>query len=92
MAYKTIGAIENISEIPLNQNLIVTGSVSNVGWMWRIEGIFKHTKNGIVFKDTHGCAHLVDENISLSILKKIYCVVRINSDRRRIRNEISRLQ
>lgn len=70
MEHKTIGAIESISEIPLNHNLIVTGSVSNVGWMWRIEGVFEHAKSGIVFRDIHGCVHHVDENISLSILEK----------------------
>lgn len=71
MSYKKVGAIENISEIPFNTNIIVTGSVSGIGWMWRIEGIFKHEKSGIVFRDIHGCVHHVDGNISLSILEKI---------------------
>lgn len=70
VVYKTIGSIEDISQIPLNQNLIVTGSVSDVGWMWRIEGVFKHTKNGIVFKDIHGCVHHINKNISLTMLEK----------------------
>lgn len=70
MAYKKIGSIENTSEIQFNQKLIITGSISSVGWMWRIEGVFGHAKSGIVFKDLHGCVHHVDENISLSILQK----------------------
>ncbi len=41
MAYKKIGAIESISDAPINKNLIVNGHVNKNGWMWHMGGMFK---------------------------------------------------
>jgi hypothetical protein len=69
MTYKRVGTIKNASEIPFDKNLIVTGILGS-GWMWRMEGVFKHKENKVVFEDIHGCVSKVKGNINLTILEK----------------------
>ncbi|MCO7175542.1 hypothetical protein ACFP7A_00885 [Sporolactobacillus kofuensis] len=72
MAYKKIGTIDNISQIPFNKNLIVTGRMGN-GWSWHMPGVFKKQGNKIVFRNVHEMSTEIDKNtiIGLNILEEI---------------------
>lgn len=71
MVYKRIGTIDNISQIPFNKNLIVTGRIGN-GWSWQMPGVFKKQENKIVFRNEYEMSTEIDENtvISLNVLEK----------------------
>ncbi len=71
MKYKRIGTIDNISQIPFDKNLIVTGRIGN-GWSWQMPGVFKKQENMIVFRNEHEMSTVIDKNteISLNILEK----------------------
>lgn len=72
MEYKTIGTIDDISEIPFDKNLIVTGNIGG-SWKWRMPGVFKKSGSKIVFRNEHEMSTKIDENteIGLNILEKI---------------------
>ena len=72
MEYEKVGAINNISDIQFNKNIIVNGSVDKTGWMWHMGGRFEKRKDKIVFVDNViGLAREVKEGeISLNILEK----------------------
>ena len=72
MAYKRIGAIESIFDIPMNKNLIVTGHVNKNDWMWCMGGMFKKKGDEIIFINEHGMVtKVVDGEIGLTILMMI---------------------
>lgn len=72
MRYRKIGTIDSITEIPFNENIIVSGRVDKVGWMWQMGGIFDREENQIVFKNEHGMTTKVEgREISLNVLEKI---------------------
>lgn len=72
MKYRKIGTLDNISEIPFNRNIIVSGRVDKTGWMWQMGGTFKKEKNQIIFKNDYGMTTKVEEKeISLNVLEKI---------------------
>lgn len=72
MAYKKIGIIDNITEIPLNKNIIVSGHVDGIGWMWHMGGIFKKKGNEVIFQNEYGMSTKVQNGkIGLNILRKI---------------------
>ena len=72
MRYRKIGTIDSITEIPFNENIIVSGRVDKTGWMWQMGGIFDREENQIVFKNEYGMTTKVEEKeISLNILEKI---------------------
>jgi len=73
MGYKKIGTIDDISEIPFNKNVIVSGRVDKTGWMWQMGGVFGKGGDKIVFVDNEiGMAREVkEEEISLNVLEKI---------------------
>ncbi|MFL0365357.1 hypothetical protein ACH0BF_20325 [Pseudobacillus sp. 179-B 2D1 NHS] len=72
MEYKMIGTIDNISEIPFDENLIVTGRIGS-SWRWRMPGVFKKQDNKIIFRNMHEMSTEIDENteIGLNILEKM---------------------
>ncbi len=73
MGYKKIGTIDDISELPFNKNVIVSGRVDKTGWMWQMGGVFGKRGDKIVFIDNViGMAREVKEGeIGLNILEKI---------------------
>lgn len=67
--YQRVGTIKNISEIPFDKALILTGTLGS-GWLWRMPGMFKKREGGIVFEDHCGCVSSVDETkINLAIME-----------------------
>jgi hypothetical protein len=72
MTYERVGAIKDVSGIPFNEHIIVTGTVDRKGWMWHMGGIFKKRENGIVFENMHGMVTNVEEDkINLTVLRKV---------------------
>lgn len=73
MMYKKIGTIDNISEIPFNKKLIVTGKVDKIGWMWQMGGMFIKIGNEIIFRNEYDMTTKVEDGeIGLNILEKIF--------------------
>lgn len=72
MTYKRIGTIDNISQIPFDKDLILTGRIGN-GWSHQMPGVFKKQGNKIVFRNVYEMSTVIDENtdISLNILEKM---------------------
>lgn len=72
MEYKRVGTIDNISQIPFDKNIIVTGIIGN-GWSWKMPGVFKKQGNKIIFRNMHGMSTEIDENteIGLNILEEM---------------------
>ncbi|MED3779377.1 hypothetical protein P4560_02270 [Heyndrickxia sporothermodurans] len=72
MEYKKVGTIDNISEIPFDKNIIVTGRIG-IGWSWQMPGVFRQKENKIFFRNEHEMSTVIDENtvISLNILEKV---------------------
>ena len=52
--------IKRFEEIPFGIELVVTGDVNKICWVWRLAGMFKRKGNKILFEDIP-----VDENINL---------------------------
>jgi hypothetical protein len=72
MAYKKIGAIESIPDIPMNKNLIVNGHVNKDGWMWHMGGKFQQRDNEIIFKNEFGMVQkVIEHQIGLTVLEKV---------------------
>ncbi len=71
MAYIKTGTIKDISEIPLDKPLIISGNVNRHSWHWRMEGVFKKETNEIIFENIHGIVTKAKSGeVNLAVLKK----------------------
>ena len=52
--------IKRFEEIPFGIELVVTGDINKICWVFRLAGMFKRKGNKILFEDIP-----VDENINL---------------------------
>jgi hypothetical protein len=52
--------IKRLEEIPYGIELVVTGDINKICWVFRLAGMFKRKGNKILFEDIP-----VDENINL---------------------------
>ena len=43
--------IKRLEEIPYGIELVVTGDVNKICWVWRLAGMFKRKGNKILFED-----------------------------------------
>ncbi len=71
MGYIKTGVINDISEIPLNKTLIISGNVNKYSWYWRMDGVFEKKEGEIVFRDIHGIVTKAKRGeVHLNVLKK----------------------
>ena len=61
--------IKSLEGIPFGKELIVTGNVNKICWVWRVPGTFRRKGNEVIFENTHGTTSVVDKNINLAIIK-----------------------
>lgn len=73
MEYEKVGAINNISDIQFNKDIVVNGSVDKTGWMWHMEGKFEKRGDKIVFVDNviELAREVKEGEVDLTVLKEI---------------------
>ena len=60
--------IKSLEGIPFGKELIVTGNVNKIFWVWRVPGMFIMNDGAIIFENIHGTTITADENINIAIL------------------------